>query len=398
MPPEAELRIEAGPAPMPDVAAVRNAGIKFVVGTTIRGFSRDEVCFFPGNTQLNQLNVGIVGDLGTGKTQLVQSLIYQLRSDPSSNRGHRPNILIFDYKRDYTKPKFVEATGARIIKPFRIPLNFFDTSNGPSQRNAWLGRAKFFCDLLDKIYGNIGPVQRERLKEAVKQSFDSASQMGRSAPTLNDVFDAYRRLSGGAIDSPYSIMSDLVQGEYFVCDAASVRPFAEFINGVVVIDLAELGQEDREKSMIVASFLNLFYEHMLGIEKRPFVGQAPQLRYIDTMLLVDEATNIMKYEFDVLKKILLQGREFGVGVLLASQYLTSHFKTAHEDYREPLLSWFVHKVPNITVKDLEGIGLTNVSQDMVVAIKQLNVHECLCKTLGVDGKFIRGTPFYELIQ
>ena len=139
------------------------------------------------------------------------------------------------------------------------------------------------------------------------------------------------------------------------------------------------------------------YEHMLRIEKKPFLGEDPKLRFIDTMLLVDEADNIMKYEFEILKKILLQGREFGVGVLLASQYL-SHFKTSHENYLEPLLSWFVHKVPNVTVRELEGIGLTNVNADIVDTIKTLECHECLFKTLGVDGKVIRGKPFFELMK
>jgi hypothetical protein len=231
----------------------------------------------------------------------------------------------------------------------------------------------------------------------VKDSYDSASTLGFSAPTIGDVFDAYRRASGGSIDTPYSIMSDLVDGGYFVTDASNVQPFSEFMQGIVVIDLAEIGQDDKTKNMLVAIFLNLFYEHMLRIEQKVFIGSDPQLRYVDTMLLVDEADNIMQYEFEVLKKILLQGREFGVGVLLASQYL-SHFKTAHENYREPLLTWFVHKVPNISVRDLEGIGLTNVGNDSVTMVKSLNRHECLYKTLGVDGKIIRGTPFYELMQ
>ena len=89
--------------------------------------------------------------------------------------------------------------------------------------------------------------------------------------------------------------------------------------------------------MLVAIMLNMFYEHMLRIPKRPFVGESPQLRVVDSFLLVDEADNIMRYEFDVLRKILLQGREFGVGVVLASQYLR-HFKAGATDYREPLLT------------------------------------------------------------
>ena len=76
----------------------------------------------------------------------------------------------------------------------------------------------------------------------------------------------------------------------------------------------------------------------------------PQLRFVDSLLLVDEADSIMKYNFDVLRQILLQGREFGVGVLLASQYL-SHFRTRDTDYSEPLLTWFVHKIPNVTPRE-----------------------------------------------
>ena len=147
--------------------------------------------------------------------------------------------------------------------------------------------------------------------------------------------------------------------------------------------------------MLVVIFLNLFYEHMLQIEKKPFLGTSPQTRFIDTMILVDEADNIMKYEFDVLKKVLLQGREFGVGVLLASQYL-SHFRTRHEDYSEPLLTWFIHKVPNISVRELEGIGIAGANLDTVGKVRELRPHECLYKTAGIGQTFIRGAPFYEL--
>jgi DNA phosphorothioation-dependent restriction protein DptH len=373
---------------------VTDQGMRFSVGRTIREFTREELFFHPSNTSLNQLNVGVIGDLGTGKTQLVQAFIYQLRSNPHLNRGKQPNILIFDYKKDYCKPSFVQATGARVISPFDMPLNLFDVRDFPQHRNAWLERAKFFTDILDKIYSGIGPTQRQRIKIAVREAFEA--RVGDGSPSIADVFDAYRRARGDSIDSPYSIMSDIIDGGYFVSDHSKVVPFSGFVQGVTVLDLAEVGQDDRTKNMLVVVFLNLFYEHMLRIEKKTFIGSNPKLRFIDSMLLVDEANNIMQYEFDVLKKILLQGREFGVGVLLASQYL-SHFKTAHENYLEPLLTWFVHKVPSITVRDLEGIGLSSVSTDIVDAIKSLDCHECLYKTLGVDGRIIRGTPFFELV-
>ena len=161
------------------------------------------------------------------------------------------------------------------------------------------------------------------------------------------------------------------------------------------MDLGALGQDDNAKNMLVAILLNLFYEHMLKVKKRDFLGTDPQTRFLDSFILVDEADNIMKYEFDVLSKILLQGREFGTGVILASQYL-SHFTTRNKNYLEPLLSWFVHQVPNVTARELEGIGLTRVGSEIIDRVKTLQVHECFYKSLGVDGRFVRGIPFYEL--
>lgn len=103
----------------------------------------------------------------------------------------------------------------------------------------------------------------------------------------------------------------------------------------------------------------------------------------------------MRYEFDVLRKILLQGREFGVGVILASQYL-KHFKSGATDYREPLLTWFIHKVPNITPQELGALGLVGDATNLADRIKSLALHECLYKTFDVSGEIVKGTPFYKL--
>ena len=167
--------------------------------------------------------------------------------------------------------------------------------------------------------------------------------------------------------------------------------------GVTIIDLAALGIGDKERNMLVVLFLNLYYEYMLNLVKRPYRGSDPQLRFIDSMLLVDEADNIMKYNFDVLRHVLLKGREFGVGVLLASQFL-SHFKTRETDYSQPLLTWFIHKVPNVTPKDLESIGLNRVKLPTVEKVKSLEVHQCFYKTLGVPGRFMQGSArFYQIV-
>ena len=389
--PESEPR-SSGAVPTPDMAA-GDQGIRFAVGESISAGEEKLYSLHPSNTQLNQLNIGIVGDLGTGKTQLTKALIYQFTRQAARNREHVPKFLIFDYKRDYTKPDFVEAVGARVVSPHLIPLNVFDFPAEVNHlRAARLGRFKFLADALHKIYGGIGPVQRNHLKTAVMQAYEVHAT---GSPTLTEVLSEYAGIVGDRIDAPYSILSDLVDLEVFVRSDVDAERFEEFFTGVTVIDLAPLGVGDKERNMVLVLLLNLYYEYVTNLDKRPYVGTNPQLRFIDSMLLVDEADNIMRYNFDVMRQLLLQGREFGVGVLLASQFL-SHFKTREIDYSEPLLTWFIHKVPNVTTRELQSIGLSGPVASVVDRVKTLDVHHCLYKTLDVPGRFMRALPFYEI--
>jgi DNA phosphorothioation-dependent restriction protein DptH len=281
------------------------------------------------------------------------------------------------------------------VRPHRLPINLFDTSSMAETTAPWLQRYRFFADILEKIYSGIGPVQRDKLKRAVKSAYDSA--LPGTPPTLDDVHSAYLEITEGKADSPSAIIGDLIDMEVFASNHRETIPFNDFLDGVVVISLDALGQDDHSKNMLVAVMLNLFYENMLRTPKRPFIGTDPQLRAIDSYLLVDEADNIMRYEFDVLRKLLLQGREFGTGIILASQYLR-HFKVNATDYREPLLSWFIHKVPNVTPSELSALGLTGSVAELAERVKSLQNHQCLYKSFDVPGEVVRGRPFFELLQ
>lgn len=383
-----------GPPRAGSVTPASNDGIAMLIGNTVDGFQSEARHLNICDTNLNQLNIGVVGDLGTGKTQLLKSLVYQIVSGKDANRGIRPRFLIFDYKKDYSADEFVRAVGARVITPKHLPINLFDLSGAAESTTPWLDRFKFFADVLDKIFSGIGPVQRQRLKDAVRRSYDRCREAGRQ-PSIYDVHSEYRSLQGDKTDSVLAIIDDLVDMELFSAEPASLEGVDKFLDDVLVISLHALGTDDRTKNMLVVIMLNVFYEHMLRIPKRPFVGTAPQLRAVDSFLLVDEADSIMRYEFDVLRRVLLQGREFGVGVILASQYLR-HFKAGTTDYREPLLSWFVHKVPNVTPQEISALGLTGDVAHMAERIKTLGMHECLFKTYNVPGEIVKGVPFYKL--
>ncbi|OBU41299.1 hypothetical protein AYY26_06685 [Photobacterium phosphoreum] len=377
---------------------IEHKGLKFKVGESTDLIGRKDVYFYPGNTALNNINVGVVGDLGTGKTQLLKSIVYQMVKDPESNRGKAPKVLILDYKRDFSdltdeSCNFIEKAKVKVVSPYKLPINLFATGGDDSNRIK-LDKIGSFRDILRKIFNVNAPVQDRNLKEAIKAAYKMTSENENRDPTIYDVFEHYEILVDGKPDSVSGIMSDLVDYEIFEDDPAKIVSFDEFFDGVVAIDLKELS-DDKLKKMVIVIFLNLYCDYMLRVDKKPFLGKEPQTRFIDSYLLVDEAHNILPYEFPVLSKLLLQGRAFGVGVILASQFF-EHFKTQREDYLKPMQSWFIHQVPGITAKDLNRIGLPSATDSTVKSISGLEPFHSLCKTLDWNGEFVEETPFYKL--
>lgn len=367
-------------------------GIRFEVGEVLGSIGRGFATFWPSNTELNQMNVGVVGDLGVGKTQLLKSLVFNLRHEAKHGQKGPLSFLVFDYKRDFQDEDFVQAVGASILRPNRIPLNVFALRGGYTKLAA-NQRANMFCDVLDKIYGGVGPVQRNNLVEVISNLYQDA---GGVAPTMAAVLDAYKQVVPRA-DAVVSILNTFVLGEVFSDDPAELVPFEQLIQDrVLVVALNDLGADQNGKNALVALFLNIYYDYMQASTKWPFEGSAPQLRTLNSFLLVDEAVNIMRYNFPVLMDIMLQGREFGFGTILASQYL-GHFRNSQNNYGEPLLTWFIHKVPNVSDRELSQLGINGLPGGTGEKISRQGVHEALYRSLGFPGIFIKGTPFYQLL-
>lgn len=377
--------------PSRDHGVSGSVGVKFPVGTILTDDSQAE--FWPSNTRLNQLNLGIVGDLGTGKTQLLKALIYQLREESRRTQTKPLSMLVFDYKRDFQDEEFLEAVGGKVLRINRIPLNFFALRDGYSPMGA-TQRANEFIDVLDKIYGGIGPVQKDRLQVTITDLYKEETTV---APTIGRILKRYND-DVSKPDAVTSLLRKFVTAEVFTEEPEDFVNFDELMDSkVVVVALNDFGTDDDGKNALVVLFLNLYYDYMMHAKKWPFVGEEPQLRVLNSFLLVDEAINIMKYKFPVLMSLLLQGREFGFGVMLSSQYL-NHFRQGGEDYAQPLLTWFIHKVPSVTSKDLSALGLSDRTDFLAGRITSLPLHHSLYKSLDVSGKFIKEVPFYSLIN
>ena len=81
--------------------------------------------WYPTDTnQTLHTNTGIIGTMGTGKTQFTKSLITQMYRTETLMFDAKPiGMLIFDYKGDYIDDEFVNATNANVYDIYHLPYN-----------------------------------------------------------------------------------------------------------------------------------------------------------------------------------------------------------------------------------------------------------------------------------
>lgn len=378
--------------PSPSASHTSDDSVRFSVGRSKGG--RAEATFWPSNTNLNQLNIGIAGDLGTGKTQLLKSLLFNLRRQYLPHQSTPPSVLIFDYKRDFQEADFLKSVGGRVLDLYRMPVNFFDLAGTPYTPIAAVQKAGQFLGVLEKIYSGIGPKQRQKFTDAVKSLFKDANGV---APLLSEVLDRYSN-NGKDVDSLTAIMSSFVDMELFSEDRSEIRPFAELLDDcTLVLAVNQLGTDDSAKNSLVTLFLNMYYQYMIESTKPKFFGDEITMRLLRSFLVIDEAVNVLQYNFPVLMRLLLEGREFGFGVVLSTQYL-GHFKQGPDNYAEPLLTWFIHKVPQTTSKDLQALGFESaVAANLAPALSKLEKHWSVYRSLDHPGEIIEDIPFFKLI-
>jgi DNA helicase HerA-like ATPase len=115
---------------------------------------------------------------------------------------------------------------------------------------------------------------------------------------------------------------------------------------------------------------------------------------MNSFILVDEAHNIMEYEFAALNRLLLEGRAYGVSVILSSQTL-SHFESNTVNYREQIRSWFIHKTANVRDRELESLGL-RAERGCGPGLAHLRNFEFAYGDDSGSVRLVRGKPFFEV--
>ena len=391
------------PEPIPDLPP-RSMEIRF--GDTLSG--EEPIVWYPNDTErVFHTNVGIIGTMGTGKTQFTKSMVTQIYRSMGDNYDGSPlGILIFDYKGDYneTKEDFVRATNARVLKPYHLPYNPLALHRTKAFRPLLpVHTANQFNDTISKIY-NLGPKQQDLLLKCILEAYERQgidpsrdTTWDRPAPTFEQVFQVFQEKTDGLqTDSLSSAMNRLHQFCLFEEDPRRACSLDQLLRGVVVIDLS--GYDSQIQSLIVAITLDQFYAQMQKNGSSRTDGRFRQMR---SLILVDEADSFMRQGFPSLRKIMKEGREAGVGVILSTQSLT-HFIGGEDDYSRYVLSWIVHNVSDLKQKDVEYVFKLQPKSPEILrqytAIKELHKHESIVKLANDPPTAIRDLAFWQLYQ
>ncbi|WP_449632388.1 DNA phosphorothioation-dependent restriction protein DptH [Rahnella aceris] len=363
--------------------------------------SQSPLYWEPTNTaRFMNTNTGIIGTMGTGKTQFTKSLVTQLMREQACNISGAPiGLLIFDYKSDYVDEAFLEATGAKKYKLFKLPYNplslFGDTPMLP------IHTAGGLSETMAKAYG-LGAKQQLKLENLILECYDAAGILpedpgtwDKAAPTIEDVWQRFLAQEKVEEDSLYAALSKLARYKIFETIPEQMTSLYELIDGVTVIELA--GYPPEIQNLVVALTLDLFYSQM---QKRGKPLVQGEYRQLTKMILVDEADNFMRQDFSSLRKILKEGREYGVGVILSTQEIT-HFKTGDNNYASYILTWVIHRVSEIKNADIKAVFNVDdkaEQESLMGQVRQLDKHF----SLYIDGdkkvKKMRDKAFWELVK
>jgi DNA phosphorothioation-dependent restriction protein DptH len=260
--------------------------------------------------------------------------------------------------------------------------------------------ANGFKETVTKAF-NLGAAQENTLLNAILEAYkskgiieDDETTWDNPSPTFKDVYEAYMS-TNPKIDSLTSALQKIYSFKIFEEDVSKTKSLFDLIDGITVIDIHEVSPDIQ--NLIVAITLDLFYTQM---QCAGHSSIKDNYRELTKFVLVDEADNFLQYGFPSIKKILKEGREFGVGTILSTQFL-SHFDNGDDGYSKYINTWIIHKVPDISAKDIKGIFSLpkNKEESTISSIKTLSKH-CSITNVNSDNNLVemRDKPFFELYE
>jgi len=333
--------------------------------------------------EFDNRNIAIAGMAGSGKTQLMKDILYQI----SKNTNNELKFIFFDYKGEgnpeQLKP-FLNATKCEfvdIVNDGGIDFNPFLSISLDERQRPFHIRA--FVDTIATFVPSVGIAQQHTLTTVITDLFDSKNG---SYPTINELFKnlkEYYEENNRKPDTLYAGIQDLTTN-IFNCNPNNT----DILDKSLYLNLPP-ALSDTLRQLVVFLLLKYFDSYFSSTNDCEPKDHIFPLRYV---IVIDEAHIYLKNKNarKALEALLRLLRSKGVIIVMLSQgvedYKTKDFDFAsqvklpiclnvqNKDYKA--ISNFVgtpsskYKLETEIKKLESGKGLINIGEPKMIELRQ----------------------------
>jgi DNA sulfur modification protein DndE len=355
--------------------------------------------------EFDSCNIAISGMVGSGKTELVKDLLYQI----SFQTRNDLKFIFFDYKGEGNPDRlesFFNLTGSKMVDlkktPFELnPLSFINLTD----ERARSFNIKSFVDFICTIATQLGASQKHILQTIITGCFEHYRDLqllmpdsyANAYPTLNTIFEAlqnYNEENQRKADSLDSILSELATN-IFQPDVSQVTTDKKIYEQSLYINLP-LEVSDTLRQLCV--FLTLKYllaEFSSTNDTEPTKDRIKPLRYV---IVIDEAHVYLKNKnaSKALEDILRVLRSKGVVVIMLTQGVED-YKTKNFDFASQIKIPICLNINNKDYKLIEAfVGTPKSKQKLQESIRKLESQKAIINI--TEPQVIKINQFWQTQQ
>ncbi|MCX4387286.1 DUF87 domain-containing protein [Micromonospora peucetia] len=254
-------------------------------------------------------HIAITGETGSGKTQATKAILRELMAAPNGLPA-----LILDFKDDYAGAEYTRTEQLSMFDASigGLPFNPLVPPTDPTSGRANpMSHVHQLVGILKRIY-RLGDQQAYHLREAMKETYAILGLDGRAFIPASDQtylpFDAIREvLEREGHDALIGRLSPIFDLGLFAGDGDRAT-LEQLLDGRSVVRLSQLPGEE-VKNAVAEFLLMALYNQLI---------RRPQPRVLKRLVVLDEAWRLVQSPF--LEPLMREGRAFGAGVVIATQY------------------------------------------------------------------------------
>ncbi len=334
--------------------------------------------------EFDSCNIAIAGMVGSGKTELVKDILYQIATQTNKEL----KFIFFDYKGEGSPERlktFFEKTGSRMIDLKKTPMELNPLSFvNLNETRAKDFNIKSFVDFVCTIATQLGAKQKHILQTVINDCFDQQCGLhellpenyNSSHPTLANIFEtlqSYYVNNEIQPDALYAIISDLATN---IFSSNSNDEYKKIYEQSLYINLPiELSDTLRQ----LCVFLTLKYllaEFSSTNDTEPTANRIKPLRYV---IVVDEAHVYLKNKnaSKALEDILRVLRSKGVVIIMLTQGVED-YKTKNFDFSSQIKIPICLNINNKDYKLIESfVGTPRSKQKLQETISKLEPQKAI---------------------